>query len=147
MDPLSALGVASNAIQIIDFGVRFFIQFKECYQNAEGDIEELANLRSRGKLMQGLNASLIASLQADRPHPNSTSLEREILSICTECESVVLDLNAELDRISRGTKPRGMAAIRTVLQATWRRKDLSKLHARLESLRGMLTTTILVNIQ
>ncbi|KAI0437700.1 hypothetical protein F4803DRAFT_537550 [Xylaria telfairii] len=147
MDPLSVLGVASNAIQIIDFGVRFFIQFKECYQNAEGDIEELSNLRSRGELMQRLNTGLIASLQVDQPHPNSASLEREILSICTECQSVVLELNAELNRVSRGAKPRGMATVRTVLKATWRRKDLSKLHARLESLRGMLTTTILVNIQ
>ncbi|KAI0457925.1 hypothetical protein F5B21DRAFT_462220 [Xylaria acuta] len=147
MDPLSALGIAGNAIQIIDFGVRFFIQFKECYQNAEGDIEELANLRSEAKTMQSLNTALTATLQAERPDADSASLAKEILPICTECESVVLDLGAELDRVSRGIKPGGMAAVRTVLRATWRRKNLSKLHTRLERLRGMLTTAIVVNIQ
>lgn len=148
MDPLSALGVAGNAIQIVDFSIRFFSQVKELRDSADGEIQEISNLRNEAKRLLSQNRSIIEVLETRRSGNDLTTLEKDIFSLCTESKSVAFELLEELNKMSHGSQnATAMKALQYTVKAMWRQKSITKLKHQLLSLRDMLSSTILANLQ
>jgi len=147
MDPITSLGVASSAIQIIDFGVRFLSQVKELSDSAKLDLDEFAPLRQEATQLRSLNGILIDAVRRRKELHESNPIEKEILSICAQSNDVARDLIEKLDHVSKSKKPGKADALGTVLRAMMGRKDIKKHHARLLKFRDSLVTTILINTQ
>ena len=58
------LSVASSAIQVIDFGVRFLMQVKQRWQFPEIEIEDFSAIRREAQLLCRLNTILIEALNS-----------------------------------------------------------------------------------
>lgn len=125
MDPLSALSVASTSIQIVDFCVRFLSQVKELCDSADGEIEEFSYLRGEAEWLMSLNMSLIKALKARRSIQKFTSLEQDIFSLCTESNSVAVEILKELNWVSRAqSNGETLAALQGAFKAVWKRKAI-----------------------
>ena len=148
MDPLSVLGVAGNVIQVVDFSLRFLMQVKKLHDSADSEIEEFKNIQCEAKRLRSLNDSVIKAIKTRGTSKELTNLEQDILSLCTESDSVASDLLKELKDASWGQEStRTIAAFRGMVIALWKRKSIKNLERQLLGLRDMLTSTILANMQ
>lgn len=148
MDGLSALSVASNAVQIVDFGVRFLSQIMELRKSQDGQIEEFQNLHRGAQRLCSLNDVLIKDIKTRQANQRLTELEQNILSLCIESDSVTTDLLEQLKGVSLDQQDSGIvAALQVAIKVIWKRKNIKSLQQRLSGLRDTLTDTILVNMQ
>lgn len=63
MDPLTALGLAANIAQFVDFGTKLFFQAKEIHD--KGSSISIAHIRNVTTDLVSINASLREQLQAN----------------------------------------------------------------------------------
>lgn len=87
MDPLTALSLASNVIQLIDFGIKVVSVSWEIYDSASGShkgVDELAwTIRNLQSLTEALKTST-ASVAESSPQ---TRNDAELLALAREAES------------------------------------------------------------
>jgi len=149
MDPITALGVAGNVIQIVDFSLRFLLSVKRVCTSEDGEIEEIKNLRNDADKLRQLNSHFTTALKTRELSSAPTNWEKDALSICQECEAT----SAELSKLLKGLAVDGqsygrpLAATLLAMKAIWKKNRMAKLQSRLESLRGMLVSTIVMDIQ
>lgn len=124
MDPLSALSIAGNVIQFLDFTTKLFKEAREIYHSASGASGSVRTL--------GTISAQLATLGKSFTPEDLKSLDLKDVAI--QCSSVAKELQALVDRLTL-KKPSGdgywasfTLALRTVLskgqiQAFERRLD------------------------
>ncbi|KAH8733114.1 hypothetical protein GQ44DRAFT_754613 [Phaeosphaeriaceae sp. PMI808] len=88
MEPLGALGLASNIIQIVDFSSRIVSRRRELYNSADGQTEEHAVLDNAARNLSELYRSLnISGKKYDTR--NLTEADRQLIKLKAESEKIV----------------------------------------------------------
>lgn len=106
LDPMSALGLACNIIQIVDFSLETVTKFRELYKDgASSENRELEDMAVR---LKSLRANLIT---VDRITEQSKPIfgdEKELQGLADDCCKMADKLTAELDtlKISERNKRR-----------------------------------------
>ena len=166
MDPLSALSLAGNVIQFIDFGIRLLSSAGELYELSAGSLavnDELefvtTDLRA---LVKKLRTSLPESdskdmsygiYTSDRGHDSSSD---SLGSICDQAASVADELVEKLESLKiKGDEQKGqkrpklrhLQSLKAAVKSLWSQKDISALLERLNRLRQALGTRVLMSIR
>ncbi|KAI9656830.1 MAG: hypothetical protein M1821_003469 [Bathelium mastoideum] len=128
MDPLTALGLAANIAQFIDFGISIFREAKE--------IKDAGHTVSSGHL---------ASLAADFGSINAT-LKRDLAPNlapegCSEDEKCLLD-----DIASKSPKRNIWESVLAAIRTRWSKDKIEQLVRKLTDYRGQLTLRLLLVI-
>jgi hypothetical protein len=135
LDPLSALGLASNVLQFIDFTSKLFSLTSEVYHSANGASKETEELEVITKHLQSLCEGVWQPLKdPTERYPQDNAL-RELSRKCFEAGDELLQALGSLQM--SGTNKR-WNSFRSALATIWRRKDISKMYERLESLKSEL---------
>ena len=100
MEPLSALSVASSAIQIVDYSSKLWRQIKELYESEGGALENHKTLRTNAEQLCSLNSGLRKLLAPASLQRDLTSEEETIVSVCSDCDSAAGQLLGALQRLS-----------------------------------------------
>jgi len=100
MEPLSALSVASSAMQIIDFSSKLWAHIREVYQSESGISEQHANLRAEIARLRDLNLGLSQALTAQNLGRDLDSTEKNVVALCEECDSAAGQLADALGKLS-----------------------------------------------
>lgn len=102
MDPFSALGLASNIIQLVDFGSRLVSKGQELYQSADGSSKVNSDLEA---ITSDLNSVCTSLLRPERYVNKNTASDPELalLSLCTSCT----ELGSELLGLLQALKVKG----------------------------------------
>lgn len=100
MDPLSALSVASSAIQIFDFGSKIWCKIKEVYESESGASLAHANLVTDAKRLCDLNSQLGKLLTPQHLQRTLTPTEENVVALCGECDSAAEELLAAFAKLS-----------------------------------------------
>ncbi len=167
MDPLTSLSIASSAFQIIDFSSKFFRRVWELYDADNVAVPAHESLVQDAKTLRKMSARLGQLLASESPRHNLIETEQTVVSLCAECDSATeqlidalsgLSINREENGLGGyGAKEsnlkwkqpldRGWDAVRCALKELLMRKDIEKLHQRVEATKQSLTMAILMNIQ
>ncbi|KAJ5360510.1 hypothetical protein N7517_009701 [Penicillium concentricum] len=145
MDPLTALGLASNVVQFVQFAsnlVKIAVEVRRSSSGCTDDILTLDTLYGQlndfnSELLSGRdNASSYLNGPGSKSNKNSTSLRTLSLLCQSDCEKLLLVVRKL--KVQDGSRGRWQS-FRTALKSLWEKEDIEDLERRLQ--RTQMTMT------
>lgn len=128
MAAMTALSIASSAVQFVDFGIKILSKGHEIYASSSGALEENSQLQQAIETFRSREDHLKESLGIHTlVVPNQiTSSEANLLELCQNCLSVAKALSERLERLKvTGTDHRKWKSIRQAIKSVWNKKELN----------------------
>ena len=152
MDPLTALSLAGNIIQFVDFGSKLLQKGHEIYNSVDGasignkELEAAAiNLR---ELSGRLNASTVSRRARRDVGVTGTVPDVAIVQLSKNCLLVAAELLQVLDRLRvQGDSNRRWKSFRQALKSSLKQGRVNELNNRLQTLRQELSFNVLVSLR
>jgi hypothetical protein len=140
MEPFSALALAGNIVQFIDFGCSLISESHDIYRR--GVSARYVDLRAVSEDLSELSDSFsTSSLSQDQ---SRREREEGLREIAFRCKVVADELLRTLDSLTAKTKPhRKWTSFRQALMVIWKKEKIDGLEHRLDELRGQLNIRIL----
>jgi hypothetical protein len=145
MDPISALGLASNIIQVVDFSTRIIARGHELYRSADGRTKEHAVLDSATASLSELYDSL-GALRVSGVG-NWTAADKQLVQLRKETKIAVRELRNALDEVALKIGHGNFQSIYQALKLIWNEAEINGLTTRLDSIRNQVDTVFLVSIR
>jgi hypothetical protein len=141
MDPLTALSIAGNVIQFVDFGCKVFSKGVEIFQSAQGSTvvhDELEDITTDVSIMaRKLRAS---SLQKE-------GTDSTISGICQDCTRMADQILERLARLKTGPKHTQWKSMWMALKQVWSEKEMQDMVRRFMMFKETLEMHILVDMR
>lgn len=145
LDPVSALSLACNIIQIVDFSIKAAAKFRElCKDGVSSENHELEDMAAR---LKGFQANLIAINPATGESKALFGDERDLQALAEECCKTADDLTAELGTLKTSGPHKKRQAALTFFRSMRRRSVVEGIQRRLDGYRKVLDTRILINLR
>ena len=145
LDPMSALGLACNIIQIVDFSLKAVTKFRELYKDgASSEDRELEDMTVR---LKGLRANLVT---VDRTIGQSRPVfvdDQDLQALADECCKTADKLTTELDTLKTSGPHKRRQAVQKFYRSICRKSVVEKIQRKLDSYQKVLDTRILVNLR
>jgi len=142
LDPLTALSIAGNIVQFIDFSIKLVAKGNEVYNSEDGTSIGNAELEVIAKDLQEINCRLQGA-------PDTGTAEDEALhKLAEQCEAVARELLQALEKLTvQGTANRRWNSVRQALKGLMRRDEVDAIVLRLQRFREELNLHILVSMR
>ena len=147
MDPLTALSLACNAIQVIDFSAKIVSKCKELYK--DGASAKKREIESMAKYL----AKVSTDLRLPETFSSAESTQQEcqedekLLKLAQQCSETANELICELQKLAiQGTRRKRDAVFKAVKE-TWNKTIIESIEDRLEQHRKTLDTLILIDLR
>ncbi|KAK8104383.1 uncharacterized protein PG998_011416 [Apiospora kogelbergensis] len=142
LEPIAALGLACNTLQVIGVGLETARIVKQVYQNGELD----PALKEHARILDDLSCRIRLDIAAV-PAVNSKTQDKQLLKLAEKCQRAGRDLREEVNFLngppSRATL---VATLRIAAKTIWRKRRLDKLNQTLKGAEGVLRTGLLTRI-
>ncbi|KAN0120282.1 hypothetical protein V8E51_002490 [Hyaloscypha variabilis] len=157
LDPFTALGVAGNIVQFVDFTVKLISKSREIYESAEGasvehlDLEAIANNLSRltERLQKDLQQHLLPPIDEGVPLPETKEnrAELQLGSINSKCSREVDALLSILRDLKVDGEHKKWKSFRLALMTVWKEDQIKGVVSRLSEYRKDLDTELLFSLR
>jgi hypothetical protein len=148
MDPITALGVASSVVQLVDFTQGLIRSTYEIYKSPTGSSEASSDLASIATSLKTLNEDLSQSVRratvSTGNKPSNTDLE--LLKLCRNCNGVANKLLSALQKL-KTQKSDVWHSFMGALHTVWKEKELSLLRDSLETYQWQISTRVNVSVR
>lgn len=144
MEPLAALSVAANVIQLVDYGTRLIRNIHQLHQ--DGQVSEDIDLQMVTKDLRDINGRLQTSAEQRRDQHSFKRDKSALVHLVQGCNKVTEEMIGRLSKLS-GAKHKSWDSFRLALKSLWTRKEIEAIAARLESYRDQLVLRILVDLR
>jgi hypothetical protein len=144
LDPLTALGLASNIVQLITFASGLVAKGRDIYQSTDGTLVEHLELEAITKSLEDL--SLEVALP-DTVSPNLTKVERQLQQLCDGCRKATKELLDVIQKLKAQGPHKRWASFRQALNSIWKEDEIQGLSVRLERYRRQIDTTLLLSLR
>jgi hypothetical protein len=147
MDPLTALSVAGNVVQFIQFGCQIISKEQQIYRSASGSLTENVDIETVANDFRSLSTRLKQS--SNSLHGSRvTADEKALHEMCDKCIDIADDLIAHLDQLKvKGDHHRKWKSFRQALKSVWNERELDSIVDRLSMFRQELEMHILVSLK
>ena len=141
LDPLTAIGLAGNIVQFVDFCSKVVSKAHRIYRSADGSLAENLDAETISRDLLYLTARVEAGSR-----PSSLAQEEQALKdLCTGCNDVAQELLTVLGNL-KGRKLGKWSSFKQALKSTWSKDRIEALQARLAGFREELDLHILVDL-
>jgi RecA-family ATPase len=152
MDPLSALSLAGNVLQFIDFGTKLFSKAGELYKSTVGSLAANDQLELVTADLRALVSKLRQSLSSEETQGEIVQEDKETWSsfkrVCDEAADVADEIILRLGKLRlQDGKFRRLRSILQAVETLWSEREITSLLKRLSSLRIALETRVLFSIR
>ncbi|PMD32009.1 hypothetical protein L207DRAFT_471340 [Hyaloscypha variabilis F] len=139
MDPMTALSLAGNVVQFIEFGTRLLSTTKELYRSSTGSL----TVHDEIELVTTDLSILVAKLKQNR-----TDEPDDFQKICDEAASVATEILTKLGtmKVKKEGKYRELKSFRAAVKQVWSHRELEKLEARLGRIQEAIKTRVLFSL-
>ncbi|KAK2737619.1 hypothetical protein FQN55_000975 [Onygenales sp. PD_40] len=117
MDPFSALGLAANVIQFVDFAWKLLTETREIGKSIDGYSEEN---RSLATIISDITLSDIAITTIITDDPS-------LQQIISQCQTVSAKLMDVLEKLRVGQSQFGWSNFKTALKGVWNKREIESL--------------------
>ena len=147
MDPISAVGLAANIAQFVDFGIKAVSKGNQIYRSCDGRLREHQDLAIvtndllllQTKLSEGLRPQGVSGC------PNEDNQALEILASASN--ELANQLLGRLNRAKASGQHLRWKSLRQALKSVCTKKDVDEIAHRMTMLRDELNTRILVSLR
>ena len=145
MDPLTALGLASNVIQVVEFSIQLVSKGVEIYK--DGSLAENVDAEEITQSLKGLNGKLQRSVQDSRCGGSLSEADQSLMGLCANCERTTNELLAMFDRIKVTGKHRRWKSARLALKSIVKKDELELLARRLDTYRSEINLNVTISLR
>lgn len=129
---MAILGLASNIISIVDFGLKLVAGTRSVRDSLQGITTDVRVLEL---IIQDVRAFNEQNLRLKAAGKKLSKHELRILAMATECENVAKDLSKAIIALRvRDGRSKTLESGRIAFQTLWKQRDIEKLQSQLESL-------------
>ena len=136
MDPLSALSLASNIVQLVDVGTRVVSASFELYGpdgiSTNGELESVMS-----DLVQICSA--LEQPQQQINGPGSSNSELQLIPLSKSCKNLGEELLTVLYSLKVQSPQKKWQSFRQALKAVWKEKEIHRYKERITSLRSEIS--------
>ncbi|KAH7357079.1 hypothetical protein BKA65DRAFT_220909 [Rhexocercosporidium sp. MPI-PUGE-AT-0058] len=145
MDPLTAIGLASNIISFVEFVSKLISQGHEIYRSTSGTSQENIDINI---LVTDLSFH-VNKLKEVNTITCSTQKEQQLQSLASKCSILAEDISQKLNKLNvdENSKMRGLRSIGKALRSAWGKKDLDEMVKKLGAFRSELQLSILISLK
>ncbi|KAH7145540.1 hypothetical protein B0J13DRAFT_607193 [Dactylonectria estremocensis] len=140
MDPISALSLASNIVQFIDFSSKLIKTAAEVRRSASGATGELDDVAAMGENLQ----LLLRGLRTPRVPASAPEDAQRLAALASKCGSVCMELETLVKKIKRKGSTSGAGGFRVAWRVMNQSGKLTSLEKRLDSYRSQILSHIVV---
>jgi len=146
MDPVSALGLASSVLQVINFTGGLISRTRQLYQAASGSLVENDELEAVVRTLQSHSRRIAMQLGGQT---GKSQAEKDIVSLCEGVRELCAQLISAVEGLKVATNNRAARweTFRQALRSVWKESEISNLMDRLERYRNQLDSILLANIK
>lgn len=148
LDPLTALSVAGNIVQFIDFSTKLIAKGHELYNSANGASVGNAELEVIAKDLQDLNGRLQSPRPSENVKAGLSDSDVALQTLSKKCSGVAAELILTLNELKvHSTANRRWKSIRQALKGLIRKEELDEMLKRLQLFRDELNLHILLSMR
>ena len=143
MDPFSAIGLAGNVVQFLDFGGKLASGILELYRSMDGVSSTNKILETITKDITELCAGLI---HTGRVADNTMASESEtwILSLARSCNELGIEFLSVLERLKvKRNRDKKWESAWKALKSVWKEKQILQYERSLNLYQGQISTRLL----
>lgn len=148
MDPLTAIGLASNIIGFVDFAGKLISQGYEIYKSASGTTKENEDIEA---LIEDLSFHLDELGKGENAVPAAAVTpqdfrDQKLRELAAKCATFAEEILTSLEKLKKepNAKFKGFNSFGKALRSAWGKKGMEEKVAKLEKFRSELEFTILV---
>jgi ankyrin repeat protein len=151
LDPLTALGLAGNLIQVIQFSYDIVSEGNKLYHDASGVLTQNKSVEEVSSDLANLSESLKTKQEEWRVAHGRTSLDPDELrlrNLCDRCVEVAYELQIQLNKLkAKEGRGKRLRSYKQAVVAIWRKDEVEELERRLERYQKEVDTRILFSIR
>jgi hypothetical protein len=156
IDPLSALSIAGNVIQFVDFTSKLISKGSQYYKSIDGALLEHTELSAVAQSLQRLNRGLGASMRLeqsmltvrpDLPPQKYNLAEQGLWDANNECYKLAEEFSRALEDLQVSGKHRRWESFRQAFKTVWSEEKVESLYKRLSNAREQLMIHLLVHMR
>ena len=151
MDPISALGIAGNIVQFVDFGIRVVSKSCHIYRSADGRLSEDLDLEVVTSDLLVLQSRLQMPLQCSTANAGTESQiiddAQALQALCEACAKLSVNLLEKLNMAKAQGRYRKWKSLRQALKSVWSKEDVNNMRRNLEEFQNQLSLRILVSLR
>ena len=146
MDPLSALSLASNVIQFVDFGARLVSGSREIYASADGSSSGNSQLEILTKDLTQVCSELVQP-EAYIDQRDASQAERALVPLCRSCRQLGGELLSILQSLKVKSPHKRWETFRQALRSACKESKIRSYERRLGDYRSQIATHLLSILQ
>lgn len=147
LDPLSALSLAGNVAQILDFICTIVSEARQISSSTQGASAGNIDLQNITQDLHSLLISLEASERSVKGQQSANDTQiRELAMSAKDAVSVLLNALQSLQVRGAGIR-RKVHSVRQALRTVWKEKQINNLEKRLESYRSQISLRIVTALR
>lgn len=139
MDPFTALGLAAAIIQFVEFGAKLVSTSREIYVSADGRTKEHQTLDEICSDLRFLVDDIDNAADLEGEPRQRIDAEVALWKLAEKCRSTALELQSLLKSLY-GTPGGRVASLKQALRASWGKRKVDDVEARLKEYRQELMT-------
>lgn len=150
LDPLTALSLAGNVVQFVQFGCTLAAKAHEVYLSKSGTSEETLEMESVTSRLLGTVYDLdvqLASVGSSTSPDSMSRSSRRLLEIADACKMIAKDILHRLEAMKSRQPPSVWTSVRQTLKIMWTKDELDALMKRLKAYISELDTAILLSMK
>lgn len=149
MDGLSAVSLAGNVAQFLEYGVRLVRTTREIATSTLGISQEVAELEL---ILNDLDATMTLLKGPDNLGNNDHHSDETLRDLVENCHSLIPNITRIIERLqlkkNGGSRPRqAYGAIRKAAQTLYKKGEMDQLSNRLFSLRSQISAHMILLIE
>jgi len=137
LDVWTALGLASNIVQFVDFTSKLVSGSREIFNSRDGVSDRTRALQAIATDLSHLTGDLTISTSR-----GTTFVGEMLRGLAFECQNVAAELQKALSSLQTKDKTRWKSFL-IALQEVWRRDEIARMTGRLDALQRELNTHLL----
>jgi hypothetical protein len=147
MGPLSALGLAGNIVQFINFRSKLVCKGRQIYKSSDRALDPHVDLEAITNDLVQLSAQIEPSKFRNQESDHQLKEEAVLLKLTTACDDVALTLLTMLNFLKVTERHRRWKSVRQALKTQWNTENIEKPSRRFSGFREELILHVIVSLE
>lgn len=140
LDPVSALSLAANVVQFVDFGCKIFSESREVYKSAAGCSQQYIELEVLDRSLSRLSDNLGASASFVAASFGPSEKEKAMVELAVSCKEVADETLSAIQNLKlHESNHRKWRSLHAALKTVWNAKKIKNLQLRIDGFSRQLT--------
>lgn len=136
MDPIAAIGLVCNIVQILGLSIKAVKKCREIYK--DGALSENRELEEMARCLTDLRTNLDTEKQGDVD---------ELMDLGSQCSMTAKNLVAELEKLKVSAPHSKRQVVSKTFKALWKKDAIDDIQKRLDRYQRVLDTRILIDLR